>query len=313
MEFSIYQESRRGARRSNQDRIAYCHSKDALLMLLADGMGGHLHGEIAARIAVQFITEAFRREATPALPDPALFLRRSITGAHHAIIGHAAEGGLGEAPRTTCVACVVQDSGASWAHAGDSRLYHIRDGTTLAQTKDHTRVQQQIDQGRLREDVAATHPERNQVFNCLGSARPPQVELSGAVRLHSGDTLILCSDGLWGPLSSKIISNAVLKSGIMQAVPELMDEAERRAGRECDNLSVIAMTWEENSKAVRPAQTPARGTQTYAAVPVQHAAVQPRREQGAADLQNGYLSDDEAERAIADIRNTTRRRPNGKA
>lgn len=278
MQFSIYQESRRGARRSNQDRIAYCYSKDALLMLVADGMGGHQHGEVAAQVAVQFITRAFRREAAPALPDPALFLRRAVSGAHDAIIGHAAERGLAEAPRTTCVACVVQAGSACWAHAGDSRLYHIRDGAILAQTKDHSRVQQLIDRGRIREEAFAAHPERNRIFNCLGSARPPQVELSEAVALRAGDILMLCSDGLWGPLSSKIISSAATKSGIMQAVPGLLDEAERRAGRECDNLSVVALGWEDDPRAAPP----------------------------------GYLSDDGIERAIAGLRNATGRTENGK-
>jgi serine/threonine protein phosphatase PrpC len=305
MQFSIYQESRRGARRFNQDRIAYCYNKDTLLMLVADGMGGHLRGEMAAQIAMQFITDAFRREAKPGLPDPALFLSRSITGAHHAIVRRAAERGLSEAPRTTCVACVVQDGAACWAHAGDSRLYHIRDGRIQAQTKDHSRVQQLIDQGRIREEAVAAHPERNQIFNCLGSARPPQVDSSGVVQLHSGDTLILCSDGIWSPLSSKIISSAVLKSGIMQAVPELLDEAERRAGRECDNLSVIAVTWEENFQAARPDQAAARDTPPHAATPAP-------REQSAADAQNGYLSDGEIERAIAEIRNEINKHPNGK-
>ena len=244
MQFSIYQESRRGARRSNQDRIAYCYSKNALLMLVADGMGGHLHGEIAAQVAVDFITAAFRREAKSVLADPVRFLRRSIAGAHDAIIEHAAAAGLPETPRTTCVVCVVQDDAACWAHAGDSRLYHIREGRILAQTRDHSRMQQLIDQGRIREEAVAAHPERNLIFNCLGSARTPQAESSEAVRLHAGDTLLLCSDGLWSPLSPKIISGAVLNSGIIQAVPELLDEAERRAGRECDNLSAIAVTWE---------------------------------------------------------------------
>src|SRR5450759_1301453 len=92
MQFSIYQASRRGARRFNQDRIAYCYSRDALLMLVAAGMGGHLHGAVAAPIALQFLPEAFRPEAKPALADPALFLRHAITGAHHAIIEHAAGG-----------------------------------------------------------------------------------------------------------------------------------------------------------------------------------------------------------------------------
>jgi serine/threonine protein phosphatase PrpC len=244
MQFSIYQESRRGARRYNQDRTAYCYSRDALLMLVADGMGGHLHGEVAAQFAMQFITATFRREARPALADPALFLRRAITGAHRAIVEYAAAGRLTEAPCTTCVACVVQDNAACWAHAGDSRLYHIRDGRILAQTKDHSRVQQLIDQGRIREEAFAAHPERNLIFNCLGAHQPPQVDVPEKTRLLAGDTLMLCSDGLWGPLSGKIISSALQKSGIMQAVPELLDEAERRAGRECDNLSVIGVTWE---------------------------------------------------------------------
>jgi serine/threonine protein phosphatase PrpC len=243
MQFAIYQDSRRGSRRSNQDRIAYCYSKDALLLLVADGMGGHLHGEIAAQVAAQFITDAFRREAKPALPDPPQFLRRAITGAHHAIIEYATEAKLAEAPRTTCVACVVQDTLACWAHAGDSRLYHIRDGRIAAQTKDHSRVQQLIDQGRVREEAFGTHPERNQIFSCLGSNAPPQVDVSAPTGLEPGDTLLLCSDGLWAPLSGGMICGALQQRDIMQSVPELLDEAERRAGRGCDNLSVIAVTW----------------------------------------------------------------------
>ncbi len=277
MQFSIYQESRRGARKSNQDRIAYCYSRDALLMLVADGMGGHLHGELAAEMAMQSVAAAFKREAKPGLPDPRAFLHQAITDAHRAIVEHAAQVKLAEVPRTTCVACVVQEGAACWAHAGDSRLYHIRNGTVLAQTKDHSLVQQLIDRGRIREEAVAAHPERNRIFNCLGSQRPPRVDLSEPAPLAPGDTLILCSDGLWGPLSAKIISAAVLKDGIMQAVPELLDEAERRAGRECDNLSVIALTWDEQSAASRPPET------------------------GAAEMHD-YLSDDEIERAIARIR-----------
>ena len=305
MQFSIYQESRRGARKSNQDRIAYCYSRDALLMLVADGMGGHLHGEMAAQIAVQFITEAFRREAKPGLPDPRSFLRQAISGAHRAIIQNADDNGLAEAPRTTCVACVVQDNAACWAHAGDSRLYHIRAGMILAQTKDHSLVQQLIDRRRIREEAVAAHPERNRIFNCLGSARPPRVDLSEATRLNAGDTLILCSDGLWNSLSARIISSAVLKNGIMQAVPELLDEAERRAGRECDNLSAIAVTWEEQSPVARPDQVPVQGTPPAS-------VAKPPQEPGAAETLNGYLSDEEIERAIARIRSAINRQTNDK-
>ncbi len=305
MQFSIYQESRRGARRSNQDRIAYCDSRTTLLMLVADGMGGHLHGEMAAEIAVRFITQAFRREAKPSLSDPRSFLGQALSGAHRAIIRSAGEGGLAETPRTTCVACVVQDDAAYWGHAGDSRLYHIRNGTILAQTKDHSMVQQLVDRGRVREEAVATHPERNRIFNCLGSLRPPRVDLSEATPLDAGDTLVLCSDGLWGSLSGRIISSAVLKMGIMQALPDLLDEAERRAGRECDNLSAVAVTWEKHFPAARPEEVRARRQ------PLDPVTVLPRQP-GAAESHDDYLSDDEIEHAIARIRSAIEGQTNDK-
>lgn len=243
MQFSIYQESRRGSRRSNQDRIACCTGRNALLLLLADGLSVRTRGKAAAGIAMQFVTQAFRREARPALADPCSFLRRAITGAHQAIIDQEGRG-LAQAPRTTCVACVVQSGIACWAHVGNSRLYHVRDGCILARTTDHSRAQQLIDQGRMREGAFAAHAQRKLILNCLGSPRPPQVELSQNTRLETGDTLMLCSDGLWGPLSPGIISSALQKQNILQAIPELLDEAERRAGHSCDNLSVIALSWE---------------------------------------------------------------------
>ncbi len=305
MQFSIYQESRRGTRKSNQDRIAYCYSREAVLMLVADGMGGHLRGELAAEIAMQHISAAFRREATPRLDDPRSFLQRTITAAHRAIVRNAGESGLPESPRTTCVACIVQDDTARWAHAGDSRLYHIRAGRILAQTRDHSLVQQLIDSGRIREEAVAAHPDRNRIFNCLGSQGLPRVDLSEDTRLNTGDSLILCTDGLWGPLSGKIISSAVLNMGIMRGILELLDDAERRAGRECDNISVLALTWE--GQAVRPfrAGTPGAASTGVVAPP-------PAEQITAAEAQNDYLSDEEIERAIARIRNTIKRQTHDK-
>src|SRR4029450_6910148 len=118
MKFSIYQESRQGPRKSNQDRVAYCYSRDSLCMVIADGMGGHLHGEVAAQIATQFIAEAFQREAQPRIADPFKFLLDSIINAHHAIVDYANVRSLLETPRTTCVACVVQDGVGCGGAAG---------------------------------------------------------------------------------------------------------------------------------------------------------------------------------------------------
>ena len=160
MKFTIFHESRIGRRKSNQDRLSYCYSRESLLMVVADGMGGHLHGEVAAQIAVQYITEAFQREAHPQLKDPFLFLSGALTNAHHAILDYASDRFLPEAPRTTCVACVVQDSIAYWAHAGDSRLYAIRGGRILAQTRDHSRVQRMVEDGLITPEAAVHHPDQ---------------------------------------------------------------------------------------------------------------------------------------------------------
>src|SRR5947207_15200413 len=149
-------------------------------MVVADGMGGHLHGAVASQIASQLLPEAFQRESKPKLADPSAFLQKSITHAHFALGDYAKARDLIESPRTTCVACVVQDSTAYWAHAGDSRLYHIRQGRIQAQTRDHSRVQMLVDQGRVRAEAVAAHPDRNKIFNCIRATAPPQVALAKA-------------------------------------------------------------------------------------------------------------------------------------
>jgi len=296
MRFLIYQDSRQGPRKSNQDRLAYSYSRDALFLVVADGMGGHLHGEIAAHIAVQFLIEAFQKQARPHLEDPHRFLIDAITNAHLAIISYAEGKQLLETPRTTCVACVIQSGTAYWAHVGDSRLYLIRDGRVDTVTKDHSRVQQLIDMGRVREEAAANHPDRNKVFNCLGQINLPRIDISRRMVLRNNDTLILCTDGMWGPLSARTIVEALLRQDILKAMPELMNAAETRAGAEGDNLSALAVTWlEESSADDESPDTISTKTMTMDEVATQTAGFGegPARE---------HLSDDEIERAIEEIR-----------
>ena len=246
MKFTIYQESRVGKRADNQDRIAYCYSRDALLMVVADGMGGHMHGELAAQITVQHITEVFKKEARPGLEDPLSFLSRALNGAHQAIAAFTAERELAEAPRTTCVACIAQKNMAYWAHAGDSRLYLYRGDKLIAQTRDHSRVQMMLEQGLIDEAGAAVHPARNRVFSCLGGSQTPQIDFSPKVPLRPRDVIALCTDGLWGPLGNSAIGEALADKNPMLSVPHLLDHAETLAGETGDNLSLAAMQWEES-------------------------------------------------------------------
>ncbi len=259
MRFSIFQESRIGKRKSNQDRMNYAYTRDALLMVVADGMGGHLHGEVAAQMAVQVITDAFRHAARTTLADPFMFFSRTLSQAHHAINKHASENGMPESPRTTCIACVVQNNIAYWAHVGDSRLYAIRSGKVLALTRDHSHVKLLVEQGLIEPDAAATHPARNLVYSCLGGAQPPEIEFSRKMPLKPGDIIALCTDGVWAPFLDDTLVRLLATSSPMTSVPHLLDLAEKNAGDHCDNLTLMAMQWESNgtdsSNASRTAQS----------------------------------------------------------
>lgn len=244
MKFTIYQESRIGKRSNNEDRLAHCYTRDALLAVVADGMGGHYYGEIAAQIAVQAMVESFQREATPTVADPFMFLQKSMHNAHHSIIEFAQANRLKDSPRTTCVALIVQNNVAYWAHAGDSRLYLLRDGKVLAHTRDHSRVQVLKDQGLINEAQAAVHPDRNKVYSCLGGNKSPEIEFSRKTPLEAGNVLVLCTDGLWGVIPGEMMAVALRSDNLMQAVPMLLGQAEIRGGPNADNLSVVAVRWE---------------------------------------------------------------------
>lgn len=249
MKYTIAQDSRIGGRRINQDRAAWLATDDAVLLLVADGMGGHLHGEVAAQIAVDTVCACFRDEARTRLADPARFLGASLQQAHEAIVHYAAECRIlaHAAPRTTCIACVVQDGQAIWAHAGDSRLYlihgHGRAQGSGAHTRDHSVVQRLVDAGSLSHADAASHPLRNRVFNCLGGEARPHIEVSGAALLEDGDLIALCTDGVWSPLGDRLVSE-LGRVPLSTTVPELLAAAERTAGPGADNLTLIAMRWE---------------------------------------------------------------------
>jgi PPM family protein phosphatase len=293
MRFTIYQESRTGKRKSNQDRIAYCYTRDALLMLVADGMGGHEHGELAAHIAAQYIAQSFQRHAQPALHDPALFLSRALTGAHHAILDTSFDRRLPEAPRTTVVACVIQAGMAHWAHAGDSRLYLFRHGYVHKRTRDHSRVQLMVDQGLIDAAEADHHPGRNRIYSCLGGNHSPQIEYSARTPLYDGDTIALCSDGAWGPLGDDALLIGLTAHPPAKAVPLVLDRAEALAGHSADNLSVVAMCWHDDVGAISP---DAISTRTMALNDINT-----QIDSNNPGLNNSDLDEDEIERAIREI------------
>ena len=249
MKYALFQDTRAGKRPYNEDRLGCWQREGALLLAVADGMGGHAHGEVAAQITVDHLGRSFEAEARPALAAPDQFLGRVIADAHTQIHDGARRRRLGETPRTTVVACVVQDGRAWWTHVGDSRFYLIRKGRVEARTRDHTYVQQLVDSGKIREEAAENHPDRNRVMRCLGGPQAPQIDAPQSMALENDDVLLLCSDGLWGPLTQRQILIGLIGRDPVLALPELIALAEARAGAHCDNISVVAMHWQEIESA----------------------------------------------------------------
>jgi len=247
MNFSIYQASHAGNRKYNQDRVAYAYSSDSLLLVLADGMGGHLNGDLAARMIIETFTEAFCKTADPRIEDPNTFIADTMQYAHERIMEFPHDNSLGNFPGSTCVAALIQDGKMYTGHAGDSRLYVLRDGKTLTKTHDHSMVYQMVEWGMITSEDARVHPQRNQITNCLGGTEDIfRMESSEPVEIMSGDVVLLGSDGLWGPFADEELAKAFATVPVDKALDELITTAFKREEGHSDNITGVVMRWGDN-------------------------------------------------------------------
>ena len=122
----------------------------------------------------------------------------------------------------------------------------MRNGKVVTHTRDHSRVQLLKDQGIINEAQAAVHPERNKIYSCLGGPAPPEIEFSRKTPLEVGDLLMLCTNGLWGVLPGELMAVSLKSENLMQAVPMLLNQADIRGGPNADNLSIVAVRWEDS-------------------------------------------------------------------
>ena len=298
MKFSVFQVSRKGGRQLNEDRMGYSYTRSSGILLLADGMGGHPEGEVAAQLTLQAMSAMYQKLANPEIADVSAFLTSAIMAAHRQIIKYAIEKGMLDTPRTTVVAAVVQGGTASWVHCGDSRLYLVRGGKLVTRTRDHSYMEQP--HSSHSQSRAAERLNRNILFTCLGSPTKPVFDITGPIPLQQGDKIMLCSDGLWGSLDDDDIVRQLSGKPVGQAVPDLVESALQKAGAGSDNVTVIALEWE----------TPDEFETTKGTVSTDHIS------EGvfASTVQSGALAggeedldDAEIERSISEINEAIRR------
>lgn len=232
---SVWGQSHTGYKRiSNEDRFLIRRLPDsqAVVIAVADGMGGEAGGEIAAQIFIDAIEQSqIARNATE--QD----LTRILKRAGRQIIQKAEDKpGLLDMGTTATVA-LVRDKTAYWSHSGDSRLYRFRTGFLEQISTDHTFVEDLIAEGTLSRQEADRHPLRNMLDQCVGCANL-EAE-SGRFGLISGDRLLLCSDGLTRHLSDRHIQTALEGGTPRQTVAVLIDQALSAGGK--DNVTVVIM------------------------------------------------------------------------
>jgi serine/threonine protein phosphatase PrpC len=244
-----------GNRSTNQDRCLIMEAPDAILLALADGMGGHPKGEMAAQILMDNARKAFLTSRKP-ISNPRFFLSGLMEMTHQQITAFGEQQEPPIEPRTTGVLCLVQEDTAHWAHIGDSRLYIMRDGVIHMRTDDHSYVEHLRQQGIISAAQVHTHKFRNYVTRCLGgNNNRPVAELSGPHELKEGDVVLLCSDGFWGPLPERPLVDLIYKNKapLLNSITNLAKQAENTSSPESDNVTAVALRWREGSSKLEPA------------------------------------------------------------
>lgn len=255
MKYELAQGTRQGARAVNEDRVAVVERDNAVLLVAADGLGGHSGGALAAQLLTQMMTHTFLNVKQPKISSPSAFLALTILQAHKLIIARGKANDPPMEPRTTCVACVVQNGYAYWAHVGDSRLYHFRGNQVLQRTQDHSAIEQLYSDGVITEEEMVDHPSKGRLLKCIGGPNKPTISLGQETILHADDILLLCTDGVWQAFGPDELLKFLNYPSLEEGTEEMLGTAEVKMGRACDNLSAVSFRWKDSMTLSAPLQS----------------------------------------------------------
>lgn len=224
----------------NEDYVDYYMPSDEAqirlkgsIFIVADGMGGHLAGEVASKEAVRRVMEEYYADPSS---EPGESLGRAISAANHLLHEHASSDPAKSGMGTTLVAAVIIGSRVHIANVGDSRAYGISKDTIHQITRDHSWVEEQIEAGILTREKARGHPQRNVITRALGRRQTVEADLFEG-KLLAGDALLLCTDGVSGPLTEGQMAQAVRSLPPSRAAAQLVGQAGAEGGK--DNASAL--------------------------------------------------------------------------
>ncbi|MBN1550294.1 Stp1/IreP family PP2C-type Ser/Thr phosphatase [bacterium] len=237
-----------GRKRSvNEDNYRICPKLK--LFLVADGMGGHIAGEIASRLAVDIVAEAIQHELAQTENNdyrdlhPGQLLEKTVQLANRKILETASKRRELEGMGTTIVAAIIRGRTLHIASVGDSRVYRIRDKEGQLLTFDHSWVNMQVRLGNMTVEEARYHPMRNVITRALGTQRQVEVDIMAHL-IRQNDTILLCTDGLSNVVQIDEIAQIVTLSGddIEKATEGLIQLANDRGGD--DNITAVILKFQ---------------------------------------------------------------------
>jgi serine/threonine protein phosphatase PrpC len=234
-----------GDRAEQQDRVALLTSPrhpNSLLAVVSDGMGGRTGGRMASDQVIATVTYLFR-ETSEAEAGGLDGLLRMMASEAHTVIRLSALSSEKE-PHATFVALLLRRDHAVWAHTGDSRLYHFRDGRLIHRTADQTYAAYLRAHGRTEEAIEADRKYKHMLVSALGLARPPELVIADCGELRLGDAFLLCSDGLWAYFDDSELGKIFAHLGAREASNELVRLARERARGRGDNLSLAIVKFD---------------------------------------------------------------------
>lgn len=230
------------------------------LVMLADGMGGHQAGEIAAETTIEALARAWRNRA---FGDPSSVLRAAIANANAEVFAASKTRSDWDGMGTTITALAFEGDAAYVGHVGDTRAYLFRDGALRQLTKDDTLISHLVQSGTITSAQAEKHPDYGVLAQALGThERLRAIHLEGPVALRAGDIFLLCTDGLHDVLSDRQIEEVLRNTPLEQAANALLGGA--LAARTRDNISValVGAMAVDSARATRsPAERPTRTDQ----------------------------------------------------
>lgn len=254
MKYELAHYSRQGARATNEDRVAAAERNNAVIMAVADGLGGHSGGALAAELFTETVIRTFLNVKQREITSPSAFLALTILQAHKLIIEQGKAHVPPLEPRTTCVLCLVQHGFAYWAHVGDSRLYHFREAKLLQRTQDHSAIEQLRSDGVITEEEMVNHPSKGRLLKCVGGPNKPIISLSQETLLRKDDALLLCTDGVWQAFTPKELLGYLSYPSLDEGTEEMLVAAESKMGDVCDNVSAICFRWQDRATRSVPFQ-----------------------------------------------------------